>query len=205
MLLLNNQDINPKALNISLIKSSNFNMLLDSKRNHPFFEGNNFKQAFAIQGPSGGDQLCPRYSIRIIYASLDHAVILQNCYSDEAAPGTVKFSSDYYLYDVKTAIILDFWRSGMEAKKVPLAFVRPDPIVKKIENGYRIDWAYRNETFSQKDTLNMHNIYHYGVDDKAKTIYMNCKDLTKTHGTEGDLCEQGGDLKAIVDNRNSTH
>ncbi|MEC5407246.1 hypothetical protein VOM14_17010 [Paraburkholderia sp. MPAMCS5] len=202
---LGSGDTDPKALELVLIKSSGFVMRLDPKEERLYFERKGLRQAFAIQGPSGGDEVCPKYSIRVIDAAVDHAVILQNCYADGAAPGTMEISSDYYLYDVKTAIMLDFWRSGTETKKIPLAFVRPDPVVKKTDNGYRIDWVYRDKTSAPQDAVTMHNVYHYAVDSDSKLLYLRCKDLTNTQGAEGDFCEKGGDLKAIIDNRMSTH
>jgi hypothetical protein len=195
---LNSSDTDPNALKLVLIKDAGFTMHLDPKEDHLFFEKPGTKQVFAIQGPSDNDGVCPSYNIRVIDASATHVVIEQNCHSHDPSPGKMRISSDYYLYDMKTASMIDFWRSGIEVKKVPLSFVRPDPIVTKLHEGYEIDWKYSDITSNPVDKLNMHNIYHYMTDRESRKVYLNCSDLTNKQRLDGDLCERGGDLEAIV-------
>lgn len=195
---LNNNDTEPMALTLVLIKDARFTMHLDPKEDRLSFEKPGMKQVFAIQGRSDNNGVCPSYNIRVIDASVTHVVIEQTCHSHDSAPGKMRVSSDYYLYDMKTASMIDFWRSGVEIKKVPLSFVRPDPTVTKLHDEYKIDWKYSDITSNPVDKLNMHNIYRYMTDHTSSKIYLDCSDLTNKQHLEGDLCERGGDLEAII-------
>ncbi|WP_250471226.1 hypothetical protein [Caballeronia sp. GAFFF1] len=197
---------NPKSLRMPLVRSANFFMRLDPKHDLLYFEKPGLLQTFDIPGKSRGIKACPDYSIRVISASPKHAVVLQMCTYPDAPPGKAHSTSSYYLYDMKTATMINIWYSGDQVRKVPLAFVPPDPIVTTINNGYRVDWHYNDRTVTPPDVVDLHVTYRYVQDSITKENSLVCKDLTNTQHLEGDMCSTvvNMDLKAISNRSSDT-
>lgn len=198
-----NDDSDPASLRMVLVKSANFVMRLDPKHDLLYFEKPGMQQVFHVSGKSEANRVCPSYDISVIDASPTHATILQRCIVNDAPPGQMHFRRDYYLYDMKTAMMVNIWDTGDEVKKVPLSFVPPDPVVTMINNGYRVDWHYNDRTTSPPDVVDLHIEYRYVKDNATKKYSFSCKDLTNTQHLEGDMCSipVDLDLKAIS-NRN---
>lgn len=203
---LYNDDRDPAALRLVLVQRANFVMRLDAKHDLLYFEKPGVQQAFHVSGNSAANQVCPSYDISVIDASSNHAVILQRCIANDAPPGKMHFSRAYYLYDMKTATMINIWYSGDQVRKVPLAFLPPDPIVTTISKGYRVDWHYNDRTVAPPDVVDLHVTYRYVQDGTSKEYFLACKDLTNTQQLEGDICSTvvNMDRKAVSNRRSDT-
>jgi hypothetical protein len=182
----------PGDLKLILIRNAKFTMRLDPGKELLYFEKPGMKQVFKAKTVMEYNK-CQNYSINVFDASATHVAYKLNCYSADPTPGMMKWSSDYILYDTKTASMTDFKHFDTTENKVPLSFVKPDPVVKKIRDGYRIDWVYRNITSNPVETMIFHNTYRYTYDDKLKKWELYCTDLLNLHQEigEGDACDSG--------------
>jgi len=213
---LHSQDTNPGELKIMLVKSAGLEMRLEPKTGLLYFERKNLKQAFAIARPARpstacsnealcpfwrDEALCPRYGVQIIDGSLTHAVIAKYCLPFEYDHGkNFHRAEEYYLYDMKTASMRGLFISSIEDKAIHGPLVQPAPILKKIADGYQLDWKFHDA--AQKDEIAIHNSYLYAVDKKQKKPYLICKDLTTT-SDDGNMCDGPEDLRLILDQRGS--
>lgn len=80
--MLYSSDTNAAGTKLDIVKDSGFSAHLQPKTGQLTFEINNSKHTFAIAGaPGAKNDMCPRYAIAVVDASVEHAVIKRSLFS----------------------------------------------------------------------------------------------------------------------------
>ncbi|MEC5408003.1 hypothetical protein VOM14_20830 [Paraburkholderia sp. MPAMCS5] len=205
--ILYSDSTDPKDLSLILVRSAGFSMRLEPKSGLLHFQRRGLRQVFAISAPVrksdiwAKQDVCPQYGIQVLSASPTDAVIVKYCQPFTDSKGKNFTSEEYYLYDIKTATMLTLWSSSTGDKSIPGPFVKPWPAIKKILNGYDLDWKFHDATNPSLKEIVMRNKYSFVFDNKTKTFYLKCKDLTSVGIDEGDMCDGPANLKLMFNNR----
>lgn len=191
---LNADAKNSEHLKLPLDKPTGLQIRLDPKTGRLYIEKKGLKQIFRFASPRGTPHdICPNYSIQVIEASSSHAVITRLCPIYEYAPNRFHMSTEYYLYDLPTATMRSLWALDASDKKTPFPYPSVEPHVKKIANGYQLDWIAIDSSTNRK--LSMHTKYVREFDKKDNKTYLVCTDLTAPKDEEHDgACEGGGPM-----------
>lgn len=166
----------PDDFKIPIIKSIDLEMRLDPQKGHLTIEKPGIKHVFQINPPSDVESACPKYGLKIIDASKDHAIIRMYCFALKNKHGKYYRSTDYFLYDMKTADMRSIWSSWMEDKDVKLPYPHPIPAVKKTSYGYQMDWTGINENDPKRKQYSIHTKYVRKINPKTGKFFMDCVD-----------------------------
>ena len=193
----------PERLQRELIRATGLTMRLDPKLGHLVFERPGVSDTFEIATPAGtASATCPKFTLNILDARAGHVLIKKNCPMHQMEGDRIAMSSDYYLYDTRTAIMRNIWtgHAGAKGEKFPSA--KPDVLVKRTADGYRFNWTgvMPNDPDNKQHTFN--NAYQWMTDKTNGKPTLRCTDLSAPNGTgvENALCE-GGILPLIANTR----
>lgn len=182
----------PNRLTVPMILAIGLEMKLDPKKGDISIEKSGQKQVFKIDDAVGsGANTCPKYSVRILDASSTYAMIEKSCSISEYAPGKYHMGVDYYLYDMQTATLRSVWEGSSTEKASPFPRPKPAPQVKKISNGYQLDWSATDPSNKQDGKISIHTKYVREKDRQTGKTELVCTDLTAAKGEE-----HGGRVKA---------
>ncbi|MGB7193783.1 MAG: hypothetical protein WBD81_10015 [Collimonas pratensis] len=189
----------PNRLKVPMILAIGLEMKLDPKKGDISIEKSGQKQVFKIDDSvRSGASTCPKYSVRILDASSTYAMIEKSCSISEYAPGKYNMGVDYYLYDMQTATLRSVWEGSSTEKASPFPRPKPAPQVKKISNGYQLDWSATDPSNKQDGKINIHTKYVREKDRQTGKTELVCIDLTAAKDEEhGGACE-GGILPLIL-------
>jgi hypothetical protein len=185
---------NPAELSMPLIKAAGLQLRLDPKEGQLVVEKNGGQQVYGIASAANDSKsLCPRYKLRVMDGSSEHAVLEKVCVGyDYVWSNKPKYASglDIYLLDMKTATMVTLWSGSQTEKGAPLPRPKPVPVLRKIANGYQLDWNAVNS--ADKSKISVHNKYVRGTDAKSGKPELVCSDLRAPKGEEhGGTCGGG--------------
>lgn len=190
--MLYSSDSNPAGSTLDIIKDVGFKAHLQPKTGQLPFERNGAKHTFAIAGvPGTKNDMCPRYAISVIDASVEHAVIKRSCFQYEYKPKRFYKSVDFYLYDVPTASMRDIWTAATEDTTLAGALVTPNPALKATKNGYLLDWTVTDISKSVTEKYKVQMLYVRKIEKANQSLSLVCTDLTAPKGenVEAGVCE----------------
>lgn len=195
----------PDNFKMQIMKSINLRMELDPKKGHLTIEKPGIKQVFQINPPSDVESACPKYGLEIIDASEDHAIIRMYCFALKNKRGEYYRSTDYFLYDMKTADMSSIWSSWVEDKDVKLPYPHPIPTVKKTSYGYQMNWTGINENDPERKQYSIHTKYVRKINPQTGKLFMDCvdRDDPNDESVDGPCWAPGA--KTVLDERTSKH
>jgi hypothetical protein len=184
----------PEQLQLDVIKSAGFKLRLLPQPGHIVFERAGAQDIFQISTPKGTkDSACPKYSISVIDAGDTYALIKMNCQLYEYKPNRFSMSSDYYLYDAKSAILRNTWSAIASSKQDKFPSAKPKPAVKRIADGYQFDWTGVMPNDPTQRNVDIHNKYQWKLEKDTGKTELVCTDVSapKSAGVEGEKCSGG--------------
>ncbi|WP_338845750.1 hypothetical protein V8J88_18735 [Massilia sp. W12] len=192
--VLFSESVKPQDLEVLLIKSDNFKMQLQPQTGRLVFVQGSKIDAFNAGVPHGAkNNVCPAYQFNVLHAETGMALVRKICpgFEYDQKPGKdAKYHREvnYLLYDAKTASLLVLWRNVQSTKGGPKPTPDELPVIKRINNGYELDW--RATDLVEKRKFHIHTRYTAEkVDGKLELV---CRDLTAPKGEEfGVNCEYG--------------
>ncbi|MDY7577820.1 hypothetical protein RGU70_05740 [Herbaspirillum sp. RTI4] len=172
---------------IPIIKNIGLTIQFYPGKGHLEIRKPGFKQIFDFGDTYSPEKdYCREYYIRIIDASSTHMVLEKYCIPFQAMKSRMESNIDYILYDMESAemriILTD---GGNETMKYPL--IKNDPKIKKIKNGYILNWNVDSDHISYEYNINLKFTRKI---DKDKNPYLDCKSTDKVvdGNFEGFLC-----------------
>lgn len=190
--MLYSSDTNAAGTKLDIVKDSGFSAHLQPKTGQLTFEKNGSKHTFAIAGaPGAKNDMCPRYAIAVVDASVEHALIKRSCFQYEYQPKHFYKSVDFYIYDVPTASMRNIWTAATENALLTGALVTPDPVLKPSKSGYLLDWTVKDISKSATEIYKVRLLYARKVEKGSKSLSLVCTDLTAPKGEnfETGACE----------------
>lgn len=195
----------PKDLELDLVKTADFKLRLMPQQGRLEFLKAGTSEVFEI-GPAANSNnlMCRRYALRVIDASVDHAMIQKSCSLSEYRPGRFHKSTAYYLYDAPTHTMRLVWDSFASEKDAPSTAPSEKPNVLIVPNGYEIrmggTYIFEGETIK----LSLRNAYLRQPTANGK-MELVCSDLLqpKAERIEAASCE-GGILPLVSTETNLT-
>ena len=189
-----------ERLKMAVIKKLGTEIQLVPQSGFIVLSGPQYKQTFKIASPIGTvSNPCRKYNIKVVQAGIDYVIFKKICPIIEYASNRYHMSTDYYLFDQKTATARSIWSASLTNKECEFPDADPEPTVVQTDNGYRFDWTGLFPADAKPTKQTIHNIYTY-IPMGKKGAGLLCRDTTqpKSAGIESDMCE--GTVLDLVSN-----
>ena len=179
-------------LKLHLVKIANFSMYLTPENGQIRFEHPGIHDAFQLELPRNtANSLCPEYTIDVVTASKQYAVIRKSCLLHQYKKDRYSMGATYYIYDVGTHTMRTIWQSQTNGQDDPFPDPNSDPMVIAVKNGIRINWKATYPAEGKTRSFNIKTFY------LRKKSYDNtelvCFDLSapSSENAEVGACEGG--------------
>ena len=170
--IISSTSAHKENLTMSVIKSSNFVMTLDPAKGILHFSSPAAVQSFQIASGAAHEKnvLCPKYQLRVLDGASDYALIEKACPIREYEPGRFFRSATYYIYDMKAATMREIWLGarGFDTTS-PFPSADPEIVLKKIKDGYQLDWEGMSADDNPPTVLRIHRTYKRERDKHGNT------------------------------------
>jgi len=193
LILFSSSTDNP-SLRIPIVAATKFEVSLDPRQGSLKFSTLSTSQTFRISEPMANltsDTLCPKYRIEVIDGAPGYALIKKTCSIHEYKPGRFFRSTDYFLYDQKTNTAREIWSASTQlAASTPFPTAKPEIVIKRLNDGYKLDWTGMFPSDNQPSRMTIHNIYMQEVGKGGKPL-LSCYDATNPSRLlkENEMCE----------------
>lgn len=194
-LIIFSSSTDKKQLTIPIVKAANFNVSLDPKKGWIEFSTPKGLHAFDIGSTTAGqDNPCSKYQIRVVEGGPEYALIKKTCPKQEYRSQRFFRGTDYFLYDMKSNTMREVWSaSTLISTEQPFPSAKPELALKKLADGYQLDWNGVVVSDNGASPMAIHNAYRREKDKKGD-IKLVCYDITiPSHpAKENEMCESTG-------------
>ncbi|MDY7577821.1 hypothetical protein RGU70_05745 [Herbaspirillum sp. RTI4] len=176
---------------IPLIKSIGLIIQYYPGKGHLEIKKPGFRQVFDFGETYAPEKnYCREYYIRVIDASSSHMVLEKYCTPFEIMKNIYEQDVHYILYDMESAEMKIIYIDIANDKDTKYPFIKKDPEIKKINNGYNLDWIFTTKTDQYNWDVNIKYIKKF---NKEKKAYLLCSSKQKVGNVydKGDLCSFG--------------
>lgn len=198
LLPLYSSETESTLLELDIVKAAGFRMRLIPKKGHLRFEHRGGVDVFEIEQPIDSKRtLCPDYTIKIIDASAEHAVIRKLCIEYEYKPNRYSAGATFYLYDIATHTMRSFMESRTAVKDDAVLFPKSNPSIVKLKDGFDVRWKASFPSNGAIFDFSINNRYQRTSSrNKAGKLELICSDMAapKDERVESGSCEGGGVL-----------
>jgi len=185
--------VDPKELESYLIKNADFRVRLVPEKGHIQFQKGTMIDVFEIGlTPSSPRLVCKDYTINIVNASANHAVIQKQCHEVEYRPNRFRAEVNYFLYDRVTHSMRTFWQSYSSTKGAPSPVPDTKPVITMLPDGYELKWNGHYIFEGERKKLSIRNRYTRQTQDDGTTS-LTCRDLSQPGKVDPETgaCEGG--------------
>lgn len=195
---LYSDSIQPKDLEVELIRAAGFGMRLFPVTGQLRFTQPGAIHTFEIEQPLGtANSLCPRYAINVVTASKFSAIVRKSCNLNEYQPGRFSLGATYYLFDSGTHAMRTIWQSQTSGKNDPFPDPSEEPKMTTVADGIKIIWR---ATYPADGEIRRIAITtHYERQITGGQVELVCKDLSvlEHENVEVGACEGGKILRVL--------
>jgi hypothetical protein len=183
-----------QQLSIPIVMAAKLNMTLNPNKGLLTFSTPNASQSFKISEANSepnSNNPCPKFQIRVVEGGGGYALIKKTCPKYEYRPQKFYRGTDYYLYDQKTNTMRTIWSASTQIDtSTPLPTAMPEISLKRLKDGYQLDWTGLLPSDNPPVSMIIHNVYKQEV-DKTGELSLVCYDARNPQHLQkkNEMCE----------------